>query len=165
MQGTLKNIQVRVGAQLQLIPHVDKTYNALKAAGVKHGDLLEITIHGEKRSLTKNALSHVWYQELDKTAFDTYAAGYARRYCKAHFGIPLMAEDEDFRDRYNSLIRKRFTYEEKLELMDWLPVTSLMNEDQMGRYLHTMQQVFAEGGYILTTPKDSEYEKWQQNAA
>lgn len=120
---------------------------------------------GKQRSLTKNALSHVWYQQLDKTAFSDYAAGYARCYCKAHFGIQLAAEDDDFREKYNNLIRQRFSYEEKLELMDWLPVTRLLTDDQMGRYLHTMQQVFAEGGYILTTPKDSEYEQWSKAAA
>lgn len=115
---------------------------------------------GKNRSLTKNALSHVWYAQLDKERFQDHEPGYARRYCKAHFGIPLLAEDEEFSEKYNRLIRKRYSYEEKLEMMEWFPVTSLMTEDQMSRYLHTMQHVFAPDGVILTTPKDSEYDQW-----
>lgn len=153
----------RTSYDLNLIPYNQATADYVN----KHrpGQVFDVEFIEERRSLTKNALSHVWYQQLDRTAFSDHEPGYSRRYCKAHYGIPIMSEDEDFRARYNALIRERFTYEEKLELMDWLPVTSLMNEDQMGRYLHTMQQVFSEGGYILTTPKDSEYEKWCKRAA
>ena len=163
MKSDLK-LQLRVGAQHQLSPLTNIADDKMRESGLKYGDVVSVTIHGEKRSLSKNALSHVWYAQLDKDRFSDYSAGYARKYCKAHFGIPILCEDEYFRNKYNNLIRKRFTYEEKLELMGWFPVTSLeeMTEDRMSRYLHTMQQVFAEDGVILTTPKDSEYAKWQE---
>ena len=162
MQGDLK-LKLRVSAQYQLMPETSTAYDKMRESGLKHGEVVSITIHGDKRSLTKNALSHVWYTQLDKERFSDYEPGYARKYCKLHFGIPLLCEDDYFRDRYNNLIRKRYTYEEKIELMGWFPVTSLdeMTEDRMSRYLHTMQHVFAEDSCILTTPKDSEYSKWQ----
>jgi len=140
-----------------------KPFNSTSAeivSKLRAGQVIEVEISEKKRSLSKNALSHVWYSQLDKEAFTDHSAGYARLYCKLNFGIAIMREDEGFSERYASLIRKRFDYEEKIQLMDWIPITSLMTEDQMGRYLNTMQRTFAENGCILSTPKDSEYEKW-----
>ena len=142
-----------------------KPFNTTSAeivSKLRAGQVIEVELSEKKRSLSKNALSHVWYSQLDKAAFQDHSAGYARLYCKLHFGIAIMMEDEDFRARYEKLIKSRFSYEEKIEIMDWLPVTSLMTNDQMGRYLNTIQRKFAESGNVLSTPKDSDYEKWCQ---
>jgi hypothetical protein len=36
--------------------------------------------------------------------------------------------------------------------MDWLPVTSLMNTDQLSRYLEAVQAAYAKRGVVLEFP-------------
>lgn len=105
--------------------------------------------HAPKRSLSANALSHVWYAEIAKQKGDETPED-IRRHCKAYFGIPILLRDsQEFRERYSRLIKTRFTTEEKLELMGWFPVTSLMSKTQMKEYLETLQNEFGKQGIIL----------------
>ena len=117
------------------------TYNLKKYVEI------EIKVGG-KRGLSQNALSHVWYSEIEK-AFHLQV-GEAKRYCKYHFGVPMLrAEDSEFNDALELLKQGRYTYEQKLKMMDVLPVTSRMSKDQMKRYLTAMQVHFAQQGLVL----------------
>jgi hypothetical protein len=105
---------------------------------------------GKARSLDANAVTHVWYGQIARELGDTTEA-HVKAECKLRFGVPILrAEEADFCDMYDRLIRGRFTYEEKLELMERMPVTSLMTTDQMNRYRDAMQQAYAEQGIQLT---------------
>lgn len=105
---------------------------------------------GKGRSLDANAVTHVWYDQIARERGDTTAAE-VKCYCKLHFGVPILrSEDDEFREQYDALIRARFTYEEKLKVMEFLPVTSRMSTDQMNRYRDEMQRYFAEHGVVLT---------------
>jgi len=102
------------------------------------------------RSLEQNALSHVWYGEIAKQGKE-FSTVEARRFCKLTIGVPIMrAHSKEFRAAWDKLAKARFTYEEKLEVMDWWPVTSLMKEAQFTEYLTSMQQQFAGKGIHLT---------------
>lgn len=102
----------------------------------------------DKRTLDQNSISHVWYGQIGK-ALDASAA-YAKCYCKLHFGVPILrAENEKFRALYDKVFKHGLTYVEKLEAMRILPVTSLMNKEQKGRYLSEIQQHFADQGIYL----------------
>ena len=103
-----------------------------------------------KRTLSKNAKFNIWYNEIDKQL--CLPVGTTRCECKLYFGVPILrAEDEDFREGYDRLIKNRFTKDEKLELMRVnFPVTSLMSNEQAGRYMETIQHYYAEQmGIIL----------------
>ena len=107
-----------------------------------------------KRSAQQNALQHVWYADIAKQGGEMSARD-ARRYCKLTIGVPIMRGDTDedsvrFRTHWDRLIKKALTYEEKLELMDWFPVTSLMKPEQFSRYLDAVQEAFAGRGIVLT---------------
>lgn len=109
-----------------------------------------IEIFSGERSMSQNALSHVWYGELGKQDKSRSNRGW-RQFCKLHFGVPILrVSSEKFRDAWDNLIKNRLTYEEKLALMDWWPVTSLMDHKQMAEYLTEMQMHFAERGIVLT---------------
>ena len=114
------------------------------------------------RTLEQNALSHVWYGQLGKQLREDSPDGW-RRFCKLRFGVPIMrAADEGFRDRWDRLIKNRFTYEEKLELMTDLPVTSLMDPPDMGLYLTAMQQHFAQHHSVYLTGRDRGHEQYPE---
>jgi len=111
---------------------------------------VEIRPLKQSRSLEQNALSHVWYGEIAKQGKE-FSTVEARRFCKLTIGVPIMrAHSKEFRAAWDKLAKARFTYEEKLEVMDWWPVTSLMKEAQFTEYLTTMQQQFAGKGIHLT---------------
>ena len=105
---------------------------------------------GEIRSIEQNRLQFQWFRDLEKQG-DMTAQEY-RAYCKGMFGIPiLVAEDEEFRDVYDRIIRP-LSFEEKLELLGPpidLPVTSRMSVDQMTRYLKAMSDHWLKEGFML----------------
>ncbi|HLP99188.1 MAG TPA: hypothetical protein VK149_12170 [Sideroxyarcus sp.] len=108
---------------------------------------------GKARSLDQNAISHAWYEQLARELREENALGW-KSFCKLHFGVPILrAEDEEFRTAYDSSV-KHLTYEQKLQAMHFVPVTSLMTKPQLSQYLEAMQQHFAARGVRLEFPKD-----------
>lgn len=108
-----------------------------------------IEIHEAGRSLEANALSHVWYGEIGKRDPEHNAIT-ARRFAKLHFGVVILrSESEEFRAAWDRMIKPRLSYEEKLDLMDWWPVTSLMDRAQMRQYLTAMQDHWYLRGVML----------------
>ena len=97
---------------------------------------------GKKRSLDQNAMSHAWYLQVANELRENTAVE-VKRYCKLHFGVPILrAEDDDFRASYDAVIRP-LDYEKKLLAMDLLPVTSLMTTRQLSEYCETVRMHYA----------------------
>jgi hypothetical protein len=114
---------------------------------------VEIT-EGRNRSVEANRLAFKWYFEIsDQTGEDREDV---RARCKLEIGVPILrAEQEKFRATYDRLIRP-LAYPEKLALIRdiELPVTSLMNVEQMSRYLDIVFRRHADIGVVLTIPPD-----------
>lgn len=93
---------------------------------------------GKDRSINQNDHSHTWYEQIARELREDTALG-VKSFCKLHFGVPILrAESDDFRQAYDSTV-KTMTYEQKLEVMKILPVTSLMTKKQIQQYLDAMQ--------------------------
>lgn len=110
---------------------------------------------GKDRSLKQNNFSHAWYEEIAKSFPDYDARGW-KRFCKLHFGVPILrSEDEDFREAYDKSI-KPLAYENKLVAMDIMPVTSIMTKAQLTKYADEVQRHFKERGLILEVKETAE---------
>lgn len=110
---------------------------------------------GKARTLDQNAIGHVWYEQLSRELREDDTLGW-KCYCKLHHGVPILrAEDEEFRDAYDSVI-KRLTYEQKLTAMRLWPVTSIMTKEQKSKYLVAVQDDFAKRGVRLEFPEVAE---------
>lgn len=133
----------------QLSSAIGEIRQAYKTAG-----FVEVTIStAKKRSVSQNSLAHEWYTQI-ASELRELSAHEVKRECKLNYGIPILrAEDEDFRAQYDGLIKGRFSYEEKLQVMDWMPVTSLMTTDQLSRYLEAVQSAYAKRGVVLEFPQ------------
>ena len=95
-------------------------------------------MHGKHRSLDQNAISHAWYSQLANELREDTPLG-VKCFCKLHFGIPILrAESDDFREKYDRAV-KPMDYPDKLTLMEWFPVTSLMTTPQLSQYLEKVQ--------------------------
>lgn len=117
---------------------------------------LRVTIKtGRDRSLDQNAISHAWYEQLARELREYDALGY-KCFCKLQFGVPILrAEEPTFRQLYDKSIKASLSYEEKIEAMAFLTVTSIMTTAQLTKYLEAMQSYFSEKhGCFLEFPKD-----------
>ena len=156
----IEGVRMVVGSMRELRANV--TTEVDKLSPLKPGMEVVVKISsGKARGLPANALSHVWYGDIAKVWHES--PDYAKAFCKLHYGVQILrAECESFRALYDKAIKNNLSYPEKLEAMRILPVTRLMDKDQMCRYLNAMQQGLAEAdmSVVLTTPAESEYEKW-----
>lgn len=139
-------MQARSDAQLSNI--LGEVRQAFKANGFVEVDIRS----GKRRSDDQNSISHAWYEQIARELREQ-SAHEVKRECKLLFGVPILrAEEPDFREQYDALVKDRFSYEEKLALMDWMPVTSLMTTDQLSRYLEAMQAGYGKRGVVLEFP-------------
>lgn len=108
---------------------------------------------GSDRSLEANALSHAWYEQVARELREDDALS-VKAFCKLHFGVGILrAEDEEFREAYDAGIRG-LSYEQKLQVMRILPVTSLMTKGQLSQYLEAMHDHYRTRGVALEFPGD-----------
>ncbi len=120
---------------------------------IRKGDFYPFTIQvfkGDKkhRSLEANALSHVWYRDIAKQAGDRTTLE-VRRECKLNHGVGILrADDEAFGDMFDKVIDGH-SYETKLEMMDYISVTSIMTVPQMSEYLDDVYHTYTAAGYFI----------------
>ena len=94
--------------------------------------------------MEQNALSFQIYHDLKKWGkFES--VNDARAHCKLHYGVAIAKQDIDFAEKYDGLIRNRFSHEEKLELMlepfDF-PVTRDFTRKQFSEYVESIKRAF-----------------------
>ena len=106
-----------------------------------------------KRSTDQNALSHTWYEQISQELREDTVLG-VKCECKLYYGVPILrAEDAEFREMYDAIIKGR-TIEEKLQIMKYLPITSLMNTGQLSQYLDDMKSAYEKRGVMLEFPQE-----------
>lgn len=111
-------------------------------------------VDGRDRSTEQNRLAFKWYVEISEQTGEDREDVRAR--CKLEIGVPILRQaHEKFRETYDRLI-KPLPPAEKMKLIRdiELPVTSLMNVEQMSRYLDLVFRRHAEFGIALTVPPD-----------
>ncbi len=108
-------------------------------------------VQGRDRSRDQNALMWLWATEAANQLADRTPAEVQADW-KLRYGVPILREDAaDFRAFYDKALKGR-TYGEKLEAMEFVPITSLMKVRQMVRFLDTVQRECLTNGIRLTDP-------------
>jgi len=116
--------------------------------------LVEIRQDTETRSDKQNRLMHEWYAELGKATGN--GTQYETHLCKLRYGVPIVRrENPDYCQQYDKFI-KPHAYEDKLEMMEFWPVTRrpFMDTKMMTEYLEAIDRHAAEQGIVLTHPDD-----------
>ena len=128
----------------------------LTAAYRQHKFVVVSLRPGKDRTLDQNALWFALYQRIAQMT-QIGDVEDARRYCKLHFGVPIMRNaDADFRDAWNRMFL-HLTYEQKLELMgpcaifgpDGFPVTRLFERAQGIAYTDKIVTEFSAKGVFF----------------
>lgn len=122
------------------------------------GKKLPITVSiadGKHRTNDQNKLQRLWMVEISSQLGDQTPEE-VRGYCKLHFGVPILRNENDvFKAEYDAVIMP-LPYEHKLKLM-MVPfdfgVTRIMNTRQKTEYLDAVHSHFSEQGVIMTNPE------------
>jgi len=114
---------------------------------------------GKHRTNDQNSLQRKWVIEISAQLGDRTTEE-VRGYCKLHFGVPILRNENDvFKAEYDAVIMP-LPYEHKLKLM-MVPfdfgVTRIMTTRQKTDYLNAIHRHFSEQGLILTNPEDRKY--------
>lgn len=115
---------------------------------------LPITVEwaqGRDRTRDQNALQWLWATEAAHQLGDRTADELQRDW-KLRHGVPILREESPaFRATYDSMIRP-LGYEQKIEAMRIVDVTSAMTVRQMVRFLDAVQRECLEQGLRITDP-------------
>jgi len=117
----------------------------------------------EMRSDAQNRINWKWCGEeanfnnmRDKHIGKEYTPEQIHRINKLDYGLPILLRDEDF-SQFWQPYRDR-DREFKLKAMKYLPVTSIMEIDQMTEYLATLKQHKEANGIKLTDTSEEYFE-------
>jgi hypothetical protein len=114
---------------------------------------------GGIRSIEQNRLQRLWINEIAEQLGDRTAEE-VRGECKLTIGVPILrAQNDDFRRRYDAIIRP-LTHQQKLACMMVpldLPVTRIMTTKMKTEYLEQIYRQYAELGVVLTIPPDKRF--------
>jgi len=105
---------------------------------------LRVTIiAGKDRSLDQNAIFHKWIAILEQKGAEFTFDGY-RAFCRLHFFVPILrAENDEFREMYDRII-KPLPYQHKIDLLTvFQGISSICTTTQFSRALEVMQGHFA----------------------
>jgi len=124
--------------------------------------LFELKPYEKNRTNAQNKLQWHWMNELDRQSssipeLNGMDINQIQAMCKLRWGVQIMNEDDDFRQAW-PLACRGLNYEEKLVMIEFLPVTRLMNIEQKTRYLTAIYYHFSPLGAILTTSADFYFE-------
>jgi len=104
---------------------------------------VRIEIFDTARTLKQNDMSFELYVTIANSLYGGDTAT-ARRECKLMYGVPILRRDsEAFRLQYDKVI-KPHDMATKLEIMEWLPVTSLMDRTQFKEYVDVVMNTYAQ---------------------
>lgn len=153
------NLKITVNSDISFSEAVGKLREEYQA----HKYLTVSINTGKKRTLSQNALMHEWFGCVSKELGDCFPDE-VKRLCKYHKGIPILRAIEQ--DKKSKDVAKvcdfcektldHYSYEDKIASMEFLPISSLMNTEQLSEYLTAIQYNYSLRGVILYWPDDWE---------
>ena len=107
---------------------------------------------GRDRSLEQNALIHKWFGDISEQRGENTPAEITV-ICTRQFFVPILrADDEEFNAILDSL--SGMAEDEKMYLIELLPVTSICSVKQMSRGMDDMFLHYSGMGVELTQPEE-----------
>lgn len=133
---------------------LSKAIGDIRSAWKEHKYLRISVKAGNDRSIQQNAILHAWITQISQELREQTPAK-VKAECKLVYGVPILrAEDEDFRKFYDHAI-KWMTYEQKLDAMAFVPVTSIMTVKQLSQMLTGMQEAYRGRVALEFPPEDA----------
>ena len=133
---------------------LQRTLGELRTMFGKHKYLRLNVKTGKDRTGSQNSIFHAWMGQLARELPQSDTLGW-KSLCKLVYGVPILrAEDEEFRAKYDMAV-KPMSYEQKLTIMEFWPVSSLMTTAQLSKFLEAVQKAFEPQGVYLEFPDNT----------
>lgn len=112
---------------------------------------ITIVAWSKKRTLSANAQQHIWYKQISEFMHcDIREAGNS---CKLDFGLPILLADSVHGPKVDFILKRIDFYsmarEQQVNVMDYVPVTSVFSTKQHNQYRDQMQMYYYEQGLNL----------------
>lgn len=120
------------------------------------GQKLPFTIKvtdGRVRSIEQNKLLWMWASEVAMQRSGMTVLEIQEEW-KLLFGVPIMCADSDIFAAVWGRAQARLTHEEQLDMMKFMPVTSLMSVKQLKRYLDEVEAYNLSQGFDTTDTEE-----------
>lgn len=131
----------------------DQIPSLLRLIGNRKLPVTVTVTDGAAKTTRQNKTQFMWFKEVAEQLGDRTAAD-VRKEVKLTLGVPILrSENEAFRVKYDRILRP-LPYEDKLELMEWFPITSLMTTKQHTAFLDAVFLKFTQQGVVLTMPEE-----------
>jgi len=125
--------------------HNDASFNLLVADLKAKKMPFVVEVISGHRTLPQNRLQHLMYAIIAKQLYGGDES-FAKRECKLRLGVPILRRDsDDFSDVYDRII-KPASYEDKLEMMRYISVSSLFDKDQGSEYIDKIFNEYPRSG-------------------
>ena len=135
-----------------------ENFNAVVANMRLRRELVQVKfLDKEKiRSLSTNDMIYAIYTQVTKQKEDVGMID-IRRKCKLDWGVPLLkGSNKKFRHYLELSMFDLLPYDQQLESMDILPVSSLMSPKVASEYIDTMIREYSQHGLCLTHPSENQ---------
>lgn len=130
----------------------DQQINKLLSENPTQHLYVNITKKEKKRSLPANAQQHLFYSKISEQLGDTIPLD-VKNMCKDMFGIPILLRSDEHRDRISFLLNKldyyKYSYENRLKLVQCFSVTSEFDRKQSKEYMDHMIMYYGNQGVII----------------
>lgn len=135
-------------------PATKANFDAYVGQAQLAGKRIVVEFISEKRSLDQNSMIYALYKQVAGQKQDESIQDITR-HCKLHYGIGILkVSDPKFCAMYDKAFKNVLSYEEKLQAMDYLPVTRLFNVEQGTEYIDTIIREYSKQGLCLLHPSE-----------
>jgi|TARA_R110000787_G_scaffold52684_3_gene124015 hypothetical protein len=123
-------------------------------AKMANGDVCDVVLMtpSQKRSVSQNALQHKHYHQI--ADFHGWTPEYAKNFCKYTYGVNILIgkDSEHPMYKYFEMVLGGLMYEQRIEAMVHIDLTSLFDKAQASAYTETIFREQGSLGVQLTQP-------------
>jgi DNA-binding transcriptional regulator YhcF (GntR family) len=106
----------------------------------------------QERSTNQNTMMHALYRDIASQTEDQSLVE-VKRICKLHYGVAIKkASDREWAEFYDRAI-KPLAYEDKLEVIGAMSITSDFTKKMATEYLDTIISEYTKKGFALADPR------------
>lgn len=133
----IKNLPISLSTRHEAYRKIDD----MLCSNPSQGYFLTVTKKRKKRSLSANGQQHLWYEQIANYYGDRLAIN-VKNECKDMFGLPILHNSEHSADSIEFFMSElnyyRRSYENKMKLIQRLPVTSEFLPHEAKMYMDNM---------------------------
>lgn len=150
--------EFNIKGRLSSVAFMEEVLKIIRTAPIDGSYQVEIKPYKKDRSAAQRRLQHSWYTHIREAGDRQETKQEVENYCKYTFGVPILQRDNQRFDEVWHNQSSLMTYEQRLDSMEFLPVTRLFNIKQNTEFLEEMKKHYQAAGIYLPSGDDLYFE-------